>query len=299
MKTFDLRPTSDPNLFRVVDRDGEWERYAAAIEWRQIDGKAEVTRFAFLRGVTAILHRAWGKPALMNYLRNQSPEAIEKKFHYAGEKGDAVHQFIARVLSGEPFNLSTVVRSEDRITDRQLKYPEWDCVLSMSRFWAMHEPKLIAHELSVANLTKGYAGSLDAIVRLTKSCGLGPKKGCDCEKFIGRLLLLDWKSGAGIWPDMGAQVAAYANADLSKILHGNRLGGTAIVRLGTKHRNGFEGKFFNVEKTRKNWKRFQSAINIDDADYKPFDPDCIFDIPESVSLTVEREELEPKLQEVA
>jgi len=289
MKTFDLRPTSDPNLFRVVDRNGDWEHYGHFTDPVNLDP----LKGTYLRGVTAILHRAWGKPQLMTWAKHQLPGVVEQKLHYGGEKGDAVHQFVAKVLSGEQCNRDLLVIAEDRKTERPVTHPEWDCILSFTSFWKRHDCVLVAHELSVANLLLAYAGSLDVIFRMRRACCV---KACGCAPFVGRLLLGDWKSGGGIWPDMAAQVAAYAKADLSKILHGNRLGGTAIIRLGTKHKTtgGYEVKFFNVEKTRVNWARFRAAIRIDDAEYKPFNPESIFDIPESVSLTVEREELEPR-----
>jgi hypothetical protein len=290
VKTFDLRPTSDPNLFRVVDRKGDWDHYAFVTE----------EKTTYLRSVTGILHRAWGKPNLMTWAKHQLPGIVEQKLHYGGEKGDAVHQFISNVLSGQNCDRTTMVMSEDRKTPRELKDDEWDCILGFANFWRMHNPLLVAHERSVVNLTHGYAGSMDWIGILRESCGLGPKKGCDCEKFIGKLILPDWKSSASIWPEMFAQIAAYAKADLTKIIGDRRIQGTAIVRVGTKHKNGFEAKFRTVPQMNTDWKRYKGAIAIDDADYKGFDPESIFDIPESVSLTVEREELEPKqIQEVA
>jgi hypothetical protein len=279
MKTYELRSTSDPNLFRVVDRRGEWEHYFHAPSGR------------YLRGVTAILHRAWGKPQLLSWAKHQLPGVVEQKLHYGGEKGDAVHQFVAQVLAGEDCCRSLQVMSEDRFTKRELTHEEWDCIVGFANFWRMHEPKLIAHERSVANVRFGYAGSLDVILRLTKECGLGPKRGCDCERVIGRMILPDWKSGGGIWPDMFAQVSAYAHADLGEIIGDRQLQGTGIVRIGTKHKNGFEAKFRNVSQMRTDFKRFKAAIAIDDAEYKPFDPDAIYEIPDRFDVRVVREEL--------
>lgn len=282
MKTYELRATSDPDLKRVVDREGEWETY-----FHEPSG-------LYLRGVTAILHRAWGKPQLMTWAKNQLPGIVEQKLRYGGEKGDAVHQFIAKVLSGAKCSRETMVSAEDRITKRLLKNDEWDAVLSFTRFWIAHEPRLIAHEKTVANLRKRYAGTMDLILRLTKACKV---KWCACKPFIGRLLLLDWKSGGGIYDDMGAQVASYANADLSAILRGHKLAGSGIVRLGTKHKTtgGYEAQFYDWHETRRHFAEFQAAIKIDDASYRPFDPAVIFDIPDSVTITVDHEELQAPL----
>jgi len=286
MKTFDLRPTSDPNLFRVVDRNGEWEHY-----WHQPADR-------YLRGVTAILHRAWGKPELFKWAKHQLPGIVEQKLHYGGEKGDAVHQFNAKILAGENCDMRTQILSEDHETGRELTHPEWDCVLSFDRFMTDHRWSVVAFEMAVANLLHGYAGSFDAIFRLLQACKWDQ---CACKPYVGKLLLLDWKSGGGIYDDMGAQVAAYANADLRHILRGHRLAGTAIVRLGTRHKRtgGYETQFYNWHETRRHFTEFKAAIRIDNASYKPFDPKSIIDIPESLTLRVEREELEPRSEVAA
>lgn len=280
MKTFELRATSDQDLKRVVNREGEWDHYFHVPSGR------------YLRGVTAILHRAWGKPNLMSWAKNQLPGVVEQKLRYGGEKGDAVHQFIAKVLAGEECSRKTKIVSEDRIAERELKNDEWDAVLSFTRFWIAHEPRLIAHERSVANLRLGYAGSLDVILRLTKACN-AKRDACQCKTLLGKILLLDWKSGGGIFSDMGPQIAAYANADLSSILRGHKIAGTGIIRLGTKHKStgGYEAEFYSFQQTRRHFVEFRSALAIDDAEYQPFNPAAIYDIPDSVTFKVEREEL--------
>lgn len=90
---------------------------------------------------------------------------------------------------------------------------------------------------------------------------------------------------------MYSQVAAYAKSDLGNIIGGRHIQCTGIVRVGTKHENGFEAKFRSFAQMNGDWKRFKSAIDIDDAGYEPFDPDAIREIPESVELTIDREQL--------
>lgn len=55
-------------------------------------------------------------------------------------------------------------------------------------------PKFITGDLKVASLTYGFGGSLDALA----------------EDENGKLVILDWKTGKSIWPEMAAQVSAYS-----------------------------------------------------------------------------------------
>lgn len=60
---------------------------------------------------------------------------------------------------------------------------------------AAHEPLPIAVEATVWNEELKYAGTLDCIVRVG-----------------GELILADWKTSTGVYPEMAIQLAAYRNA---------------------------------------------------------------------------------------
>jgi len=280
MKTYELRATSNPHVFRVVDRAGEWAHYF------------EDTTNTYLRGATSILGRSYPKgEGFYIALKRATPEEWDRKLSEAGDRGDAIHQFIAKILSGEQCDRHTKVLAENNIDYRELADDEWDAILSFERWWNAHAPKLIAYEQTVASLSLGYAGTLDVICRLTKSCGA---RCCNCKDAVGKVALLDWKSGGGIYESYGAQVACYAYSDLSHLLHGLTVTVTGIVRIGTSHvtTGGYECKFYSQEETARNMDRFLAAKLLDDQNYRPFDPAKeIRDIPETLSLTIEREEI--------
>lgn len=67
---------------------------------------------------------------------------------------------------------------------------------SFRHFLEDFEPEFLASEATVYSPAESYAGTLDAIVRIG-----------------GRVLLLDYKTGKDIYPDVALQLAAYANAE--------------------------------------------------------------------------------------
>jgi hypothetical protein len=272
-KTYSLEPTKHPDLFRNVDRDGNWKEYFHA------------PTKTYLRGVTTILDRGYAKThAFYQYLLKTNPEEAERKLNAAGDKGDAVHQAIAGLLATGSFERNLQVLAGDNKNTRELSNDEWDCLLSFGEFWNRHKAVCLASEEAVFNLgpTAKYAGTLDALVILTQACGV---KACSCDDFIGKIGLFDWKSGGGIYESYGAQVAAYACADNLTV----KPDYTAILRVGTAHKTtgGYQLEIYDREETVKHFGEFIAAMTIDNATYKPFDPEKeIQDIPDSITLTL-------------
>lgn len=275
MKTFHLEPTSNPDLSRVVDINGDWRHY-----FHSPSG-------TFLRAVNAILEDGYAKGTrFYAYLKNKSAAEIDEKLSAACSKGDGVHQFIDIIFKHPklPNRMTPVVNEEGEL--RILTWEEWEAVLSFQTFWNLHRPVLFDHEQAVCNLKLGYAGTYDARLKLTKACG---NQFCKCEKFIGKVGIYDWKTGGGIYSNYGAQIASYEKARPGDY--------TAILRLGTKHRTGYEFQPYNRRETNRHFQEFKSALVIANAEYKPFDPKKeIYEIPEKLDLVVEREQ-KPELDQ--
>ena len=73
---------------------------------------------------------------------------------------------------------------------------------AFERFLADFKPEILATEASVYNRTEHYAGTLDLIIRLT----------LPGHELPGNYLT-DSKSGKGVYPEVGLQLAAYRNAE--------------------------------------------------------------------------------------
>lgn len=288
MKTYTLSRTNNPKLFRIVDWDGDWTHYAH-IESGKIE---DIAQAQVLRAVNFILDNGYAKgQGFYEWLKKITPEEAEKKLKDAGDKGDAIHQLIAMCLTGEKVSKATPVLAEDNLTTRPSTWSEWEAYLAWAHFWTIHGVKRIAHEEAVANLLIGYAGTTDCIGRITKAC---ESKYCKCVPMVGQIGILDWKSGSGIYDNYGAQFAAYSKSDLSHLIGGNKIEFTAAIQIGCNHKSngGYKAEWYDQKETEKHWLEFLAAKTIHDAHYRPFDPNKeIYDIPETVEVSVETEKL--------
>ena len=285
MKNYVFEKTRSRSLFRVVDEFGNWRHY-----FHKPSG-------LYLRATNYILHVGFNKgDRFMDYLIRSTPEEARKKLTMAGEKGNKIHNFITHLLINK--GKATIrTRVWNRLTERDemLTFQEWKCIVSFQHFWQQHKPILILFETPVFDLKRLYAGTPDAVLILTKVCGV---KSCPCKKLVGKIGLFDWKSGAGIWDDYGPQNASYSNAEsMKKMLKGRSIEYTAVLRLGTRHvkTNGYELKAYDKKETETHWKEFLASIVVANATYKPFDPSVdIYDIPEKISIKITREKLKVK-----
>jgi hypothetical protein len=81
--------------------------------------------------------------------------------------------------------------------------PQWAESISgyvdaLRRFFDEHQPRPVLVEYTVFNSEIGYAGSFDMV--------------CELDAFDGATVMLDYKTSKAIYPDVAAQLAAYANA---------------------------------------------------------------------------------------
>ena len=288
MKNYTFAPTSNPELDRVVDGEGDWRFYFH---------KPTKT---YLRAVNAILDEGFAKGRrFYEYLKNISAEEADRKLKAAGDRGDAVHQAINQALTNGKLLRTALVLSEDNKTERHLTNDEWNVLLTWAEFWNRHNTRVITKEQAVFNLQKGYAGTLDAVIILQKNCEV---KTCRCADLIGLQILVDWKSSGNIYNSYGPQVAAYKDCLDAPVSY------TAIVRLGTSHKTtgGYEFQPYDVKETKQHFAEFLAAVTISNSEHKPFNEADIVDIPEIIELnkatppaqTIPSAKPKPKLKKV-
>jgi hypothetical protein len=104
----------------------------------------------------------------------------------AADLGTAVHALIEAQATGRP-------RPE-------LPPEAGPLVAAFDQFTADHRPAWVASEATVFSRRYGYAGTLDAIAGLASRPGL---------------VLLDVKTGRGVYPEAALQLAAYAHAEFT------------------------------------------------------------------------------------
>lgn len=276
MKTYELLETKHPDLFRVVDRNGNWQHYYH----KPTD--------SYLRGVTTILDAGYAKGKQFDeWLLNHTSEQRDEILATAGEKGDKVHRAIDLLLTmgiEGKLNRAGKIFSKQSQQEEAFTNEEWDALLSFASFWKAHEPMLYISEASVFNLKEGYAGTLDALLKLTKACDV---KTCKCNDFIGKIGLFDWKTSSGVRASYSAQNGAYAKSDnIGQYLPKKaKIDYLAVLRLGTKHKTtgGYEFKTFSINES---YTRFEAAKTIADYEYEPFTHESITEIPDDIVLPV-------------
>lgn len=155
----------------------------------------EVAAFACdnLESLASLLESA-GREATYDMLKRTPWRKKEK----AGDLGTLIHQWIEAHRLGKPMPACP---------------PEVQPYLrAFEQFVRDFSPVYEATEASVYNRTQSYAGTLDAIVSLT----------LPLHESLGRYVL-DAKSGKGIYPEVGLQLAAYRNAEFIGLPDGSEV----------------------------------------------------------------------------
>ncbi|MGQ0671028.1 MAG: PD-(D/E)XK nuclease family protein [Actinomycetota bacterium] len=172
------------------------------------DGRFYVWQKERYWSVTTIINGGAPKPALLPWgikmvaegavsLAEELPALVRK------DRDAAV-----RMLKDLPYasrdraaNLGSTIHAAAEAYVLERPYPEWDDATApyMRAFVEWLEdfrPTFVAVEVPVFSRTQRYAGTLDAIVERD-----------------GRRLLIDYKSGKGVYPEVGLQLAAYRYAE--------------------------------------------------------------------------------------
>ena len=138
--------------------------------------------------------------------------------------------------------------------------PQWADEISgyvhaLQRFFDEHQPEPVLVEHTVFNTDIGYAGSFDMVCKLTA--------------FDGALTILDYKTSKAIYPDVAAQLAAYARANEYADDEGNitpmpKIERAVAVRLAA------DGTYQMIEcDISEGWRYFQAVRKVYDIPTKP------------------------------
>jgi hypothetical protein len=230
--SYTYEPTSNKNLMRFCDMKGDWQYYWMVKEKR------------FVKAVNHVLSLGHAKgPNFMSYISRSTPEEIKKVLDEKGDEGSRTHMAIRDLISGLKVSMSTKYATELKGGRQEiLNMDEWDNLMGFRNWCAKYHPRTVANEDTLDN---GYsAGTLDYLCVITIPAGDKEFEKWWWGKDV--LMLVDWKSSSGIWPEYEAQTAAYW--DMVKCSHkydkfikayaGNIF--TAVVRLGTRHKSKYE-----------------------------------------------------------
>lgn len=252
---YSLSPTDNPDLFRVINRNGDWIVY--------FNSKEKKYKWAVNYIISNGFPMADG---LINFIKNHTSEESKKILESAGERGSRVHAAIRDLINGLTIDLERPYESEiagkwERLTDE-----EWSCLTAWVAWVEKFKPELISCETSVD--AEKYAGTIDFLgsINLQKGDKININDSITTIKEDKKIkVLLDWKTGSGIYDNYRLQVAAYAFA--SKIIPEY----TGIIRLGTAHKNGrFEMKLWDYETTKFHYQKFRASLSNFELNHKEY-----------------------------
>lgn len=155
-------------ILQVVDKSGPLVGWA-----KRITAEAAVDNAAQIAG--------WVEMAGRDGAVRLLTAAATTKRDRAANAGSEVHAIAEAITRGHDPEIA------EELAPFVAAYRQW-----MADF----DPEFIAAEEMVANLAEGYAGTLDAIVRIA-----------------GETWLLDYKTSKGVYAETAMQLAAYANAE--------------------------------------------------------------------------------------
>ena len=225
-----------------------------------IDGAGHVTQYP---GVTGFLN-VINKPALITWAKNEALTSVqnalinrifteenrqviltnewiydlieeakakpEKIRDDAADLGTQAHAFIDLIINGK----------EPEEVPEQIAKP----VKAFRDWWNGSGIELVMGDTKVASTLYGYGGSLDAL-----------------GKRNGEYIILDWKTGSGIYVEAALQVAAYSQAFMET--YGMPCNEATVVRFSKKEPITFEVK--NVLDVRESFQTFLLAKDLSQA----------------------------------
>jgi len=184
--------------------------------------------------VTTILN-VLNKPALMHWAWQMGCEGkdYKKERDAKADIGTGIHNYILSHHKGEKADLSDYNSGEiSQIENGFLKYLAWEKEHPIDEVVTVEEPM-------VSQIFK-FGGTADLIA-----------------KSNGSVILVDYKSGKAIYPEMAYQLAAYIK--LAEGL-GYKIDNARILRVGRDETEGFEEKVYTS--LDKQWKLFQHCLEI-------------------------------------
>lgn len=177
-----------------------------------------------LMSVTTILSNGIPKPALVNWAAREvaasamdSLPRLVKASRDPAKKAEVTRwlQNTANQKRDTAATLGSEVHHhiEAKILDQPAPAPSEDCLPFLAQLEAFEQdfaPKWEASEVVVANRSDGWAGTLDWMAYIPA---------------IGPLLVMgDTKTGKGVYPEAGLQMAAYRRAEVLFLKDGTELG---------------------------------------------------------------------------
>ena len=192
-----------------------------------------------VKGVTTILNNlGWNKNVLVAWARRTAlacddPDAVLKE---AGTIGTLAHYLCESHIKGEEPDVADYSAEQiEKAENAFLGYLEWE---------KMTKPKYEAIELKMVSEKYEVGGTADFIARIN-----------------GSLVLGDFKTSKGIYPEMTCQLAAYRKMYL-ELQPKAKIGSAMILKLD-KNSGNFSHHFVSKQQLDWGWNVFKCCMELD------------------------------------
>jgi len=192
-----------------------------------------------VKGVTTILNNlGWNKNVLVAWARRtalagEDPEAVLKE---AGTIGTLAHYLCeCHIKDEEPDMVDYSEEQIEKAENAFLGYLEWE---------KMTKPKYEAIELKMVSEKYEVGGTADFVARIN-----------------GALVLGDFKTSKGIYPEMTCQLAAYRKMYI-ELQPKAKIGSAMILKLD-KNSGAFSHHFVSKQQLDWGWKVFRCCMELD------------------------------------
>ncbi len=189
-----------------------------------------------LPGVTTVINElGWNKNMLIAWSRREAlagndPDKIKNE---AARPGTLMHSFIEGHIKGE--KVDTVDFTENQIElakNSYFAFVEWERAM---------KPKYLGTEIQLVSEKYRFGGTADMIGEIG-----------------GELVLCDWKSSKGIYPEMTIQIAAYKVA-YEEMNPGKKVHHGGILRLD-RETSAYDYHDISSKKMEWGWEVFQHCL---------------------------------------
>lgn len=182
--------------------------------------------------VTGLLN----KPQLIVWANRLGLQGIDstKYRDKAADIGTCAHLMVQCYIANEKPDLSQF--SQDTIDQAE------NALISFFEWEKSHKIEPVLLEKGMVSDNYLFGGTVDCVANLD-----------------GKLWLIDFKTGSGIYDEMGMQLAAYRKL---LIEHGYVIEGCRILRIGRSEDEGFEDRIFDNRQLEKQWEIFNHLLQV-------------------------------------
>lgn len=182
--------------------------------------------------VTGLLN----KPQLVIWANRLGLQGIDstKYRDKAADIGTCAHLMVQSYLSKEKPDLNQF--SQDTIDQAE------NALISFFEWEKSHKIEPVLLEKGLVSDAHLFGGTVDCVARMD-----------------GKLWLIDFKTGSGIYDEMGMQLAAYRELLLE---HNYMIEGCRILRIGRSEDEGFEDRIFDSKQLDTQWNIFNHLLQI-------------------------------------